>query len=194
MSLSLVTAPTVEPITLAEAKTHLRVDHTDEDALIEALIVAVRNIAETTTRRALATQTWDLKLDGFPVNGGPIYLPLPPVQSVTYVQYVDDQGITRTWSPSLYQVDLASAPARLMPAWEETYPVTRAVLNAVTVRYVAGYGLEPAIPQPIKQAMLLILTHLYEQRSETSPGVIIHEVPMSSLALLMPYRAYGADT
>jgi len=145
VSLFLVTAPASEPVSLAETKLHLRVaaDVTAEDDLIAGLIVAARDYAETVTHRALPLQTWDLKLDGFPDDGGPIWLPKAPTVSVTSVTYVAQDGTSTVWSAALYTTDLPTGPkARagyLEPAYGQVYPSTRDVPNAVVVRFVAGY-------------------------------------------------------
>ena len=143
MPLTLVTPPTLEPLTLAEATSHLRVDLNDDDDLITDLITAAREYAETVTRRALLTQTWDLKLDAFPASSGtPVRLPFPPLQSVTSIQYVDTNGDTQTWSSDDYIVDAPSGPqavqGRITPAYQESYPTTRGIINAVTIRFVTG--------------------------------------------------------
>ena len=91
MSLTLIAAPILEPMTLAEAKLHLRVDGTDEDDLITALIVAARRRAEHLLTRALITQTWELTLDEFPAAD--IQLPKPGVLSIVSVKYLDSAGV-----------------------------------------------------------------------------------------------------
>lgn len=99
MALFLVMAPSIEPVSLAEAKAHLRVEVNDENSLIQTLITAARQYVETATRRALLQQTWDDKLDAFPC--GAIVLPLSPVTSVTSITYLDTAGVSQTWSSSL---------------------------------------------------------------------------------------------
>lgn len=66
MPLQLISPPAEEPLSLAEAKLHLRVDFSDEDALISALISAARQAAETITARQLVTARWKYILDAFP--------------------------------------------------------------------------------------------------------------------------------
>lgn len=207
MSLFLVTAPAVEPLTLAQAKEHLRVDESihDEDGLIEGLIVAAREYAETFTHRALITQTWDLKLDGFPWTSQfaalgtlAIELPKPPVQSITSVTYIDFAGVTQTWSAALYDTDLPSGPmasrARLQPAYQQIYPVTRYVPNAATVRFVAGYGANGyAVPGSIVAAMKILIASWYDAgRMAIDVGLraAAIEVPMTAHALLWPYKSF----
>lgn len=194
MSLTLVTAPAAEPIDLAEAKLHLRVDHTDDDTLIDGLIVAARQYAEMVTRRALVTQTWDWKMDAYPAS--PFLVPLPPLQSVTSITYTDTNGSAQSWATTEYDVD---APAgdfadfgRIALGYGVSYPSTRGELNAVTIRFVAGYGLAAAVPQQIKQAMYLLIGHLYENRETvivTGRGELIGQMPMGTDFLLWPFRA-----
>ena len=163
MALSLVTPPTSEPITVDEAKLHLKItpDVTTDDSLIEALITAAREWVETFTHRAVPVQTWDLALDGFPCDGGPIVLPKAPTISITSVTYVATDGTSTVWSSALYMTDLPVGPTArrgtVLPAYGECYPVTRAVPRAVTVRFVAGYLATTAIPDPVPVAMKVCL-------------------------------------
>lgn len=145
MSLTLIVAPTAEPVTLADVKLHLRVgsDVTAEDDLIAGLIVAARDYAETFTHRAIPQQTWDEKLPGFPCDGGPIWLPKAPGISVTSITYIAQDGTSTVWSSALYTAVLPSGPKAskgyIVPAYGQVYPSTRDVPNAVIVRFVAGY-------------------------------------------------------
>ena len=187
MSLTLVTAPTVEPVTLAEAKTHLRVDGTDDDTLISALITAAREHVDGRDGwlgRALCTQTWDCHYDVFP-DDGLLYLPVAPVQSVTSVKYVDPDGVQQTFSSANYALgaDLDWSP-RVILGWDKSWPSVRAVPEAVTVRVVAGYA---SVPRPICQALLLLIGHWHEHREAVMEGTF-REVPTTVSALLTPYR------
>lgn len=171
MSLKLITAPAAEPVTLAEAKLHLRIDVTDEDSYVTALIQAAREHAEHITERALVTQTWELALDAFPARE--IKLPRPPLISIVSVTYDDAAGAAQVLSPTLYTPDLYSTPGWLLPAYGTSWPATIAQANAVRVRYVAGYGAAAAVPQGIKNWMLLLLGQLYAERGMIgAPGVI----------------------
>lgn len=190
MPLSEVTAPTYEPLGLQEVKDHLRVTHSDQDALISELIPAARRFAEGYTRRALITQTWDLLLDRFPKL---IELPRPPLQSVTSIAYVDATGTSQTLDAANYQIDAVSAPARVAPSYGNIWPQTYAEMNVVTVRYVAGYGDAGGdVPAGIRQAMLMLIGHLYENPEATISGTIIARVPMGVEYLLDPYRVMKA--
>ncbi len=189
MGLVLVTAPGVEPVSLAEAKSHLRVDTTDDDALITALITAAREQVENDTRRALVTQTWDYVLDAFP-SGSEIVLPLPPLQSVTSITYRDKDGNSSTFDASNYVVDTAGMFGRVVLKSGVTWPsVTLYPAGAVTVRFVAGYGDAGAVPQSLKQAILLLVGHLYENREAAIMGTIVRDLPLGYDALVWQRRA-----
>lgn len=191
MALALVTAPSGEPITLAEVKAHLRVDVADDDTLITAMITAARLNLEGRDgwlNRALITQDWDVVLDAFP--GGVIEVPLPPLQSITSITYLDTAGVAQTWAASKYTVDTKSVPGRIEPAYGETYPSTREALNAVTIRFRAGYGAAAAVPEPIKLGLKCLIAHFYENREPVNIGNITTELPMHVDRILAPYKVY----
>jgi uncharacterized phiE125 gp8 family phage protein len=190
--------PTVEPITLAEAKLQLRVDDdiTSDDGLISALITAARQKVEIETRRALVTQTQVLKLDQFPSGENPVIeLPNPPLQSVSAVQYVDQNGDTQTLAASEYIVDTVSEPARITPAYNTFWPLTRAQINAVTVTFVCGYASGSGsptdyaanVPQALKAAIKLLVGHWYENR-EAVAAANLKPLPMAVDSLVWNYR------
>lgn len=129
---------TAEPVTAAEVKTLIPLDGTDHDTRIGVLITALRQQAEQITGRALATGNFARTLDAFPADAGAIELHFGPVSAIVSVSYVDTAGFTQTLSGT--QLDSASLPARLLPAYGSEWPATRAVPNAVTVTYTAGYG------------------------------------------------------
>lgn len=201
MSLTLVTAAPAYPVTRAEAKAHLRLDTTDDDSLVDGLIAAA--VAHVDGRdgllgRALIEQTWDLKLDRFP---GTIQVPLPPLQAVTSITYLDSANVLQTLSTALYQVDLGGGwPGRIKPAYGESWPATYDVWNAVTVRFRAGYTAGSGsptdyganVPQPIKHALLLLIGHWYRHRETVvvDQAVQAVEVPVSVNALLAPYKVH----
>lgn len=186
--LSLVTKPPVEPVTLQEAKDHLRVDHSDEDALIDQIVLAARELTEKHTARAFLTQTWDWKLDGFVAE---LRVPKPPLQSVTHIKYIDGAGVEQTLDSSVYQVAATGTPGLVVEAHGKSWPSARRQRDAVTLRFVAGYGGGIGdVPAPVKQAMLLVIGHLYLRREETISGTIITTIPMGADALLAPYVAW----
>lgn len=186
MTLQLITAPAAEPVTLAEAKLHLRVDTADEDALIGSLIAAARQRAEHELRRSLVTQTWERVLDAFP--GAEIELGMGPVQSVTSILYADAAGITQTLASSAYVLDNVREPGWVLPAAGLAWPETAATVNAVRVRYVAGYGNAATVPSGIKQWMLLQIGAMYENRESVAMGSV---TPMPFVSgLLDPWRVH----
>jgi uncharacterized phiE125 gp8 family phage protein len=194
MALSLYTAPTTEPVTVAEAKLHIRANEdTVEDALVGSLITAAREYCETFTRRSLMPQVWDLKLDSFcdpaAYKDGVIWLPKPPVTAVTSITYLDTAGDSQTLGTSIYTYDLPSGPQE---AYGQVFPQTRSTLNAVTIRFAAGYATAAAVPYSIKAAMLLLIGHWYQNREAVVVGVGIGSVQVqtSAEALLWPYVAY----
>jgi len=192
MSLTIVTPPAEEPVTLTEAKNHLRVDLSDDDSLISALIVAAREHAEAITRRAFITQTLKLSMDAFPVNNGPIYVPMPPLQSVNSLKYFDTDGVEQTLTEGTdYLVDNESEPGRITPAPDTGWPATQNRPNAVSVEFVAGFGDASKVPQGIKQAILLMVGHWYENREAvTMQGNNAGELPMAVDSLLMMHRIW----
>ncbi len=185
MSLQLITPPAVEPVTLAEAKLHLKVDTTDDDALITRLITAARTRAEWHTGRALNTQSWILWLDAWP-ECGIVEIPLPPLQSVSSVTvYAPDDRAT-VLDPAIYQVDTASAPARLTLKSTVMPPINMRAINAIGVAFTAGYGNAATdVPAGFRAAILELIAFLYEHRGE-APA----ELPLDMLALLAPFRVF----
>lgn len=189
MTLRLITAPAAEPITLAQAKAHLRVDHADDDAMIEAIIQAARQRAEHETGRTLTTQTWERVLDAFPA--AEIELGVPPVRSVVSVTYADPSGATQVMDSDLYVLDAIREPGWLLPV--SAWPSTAQTVNAVRIRFIAGFGDGGDVPAAIRQWMLLHIGGMYDNRSSTvvAPGVVAAELPNQFLnGLLDPFRVY----
>jgi uncharacterized phiE125 gp8 family phage protein len=182
MPLQLVTPPAGEPISLAEAKLHLRVDGGDDDLLIGSLITAARQAAETLTGRQLMTARWKLVLDAFPgpslmqaASGASFSLPAHaillakcPVQSVVSIEYLDMNGATQVMPASEYVLDAACEPARLTPVFGKTWPPTLPQIGAVTVTFDAGYGAASAVPEGLKSWIKLRVGSLYGHREEMS--------------------------
>lgn len=200
MALSLYAAPTLEPVDLDEAKAHCNVDVNDDDELIRGLIAAARQTVETHTRRALCEQTWDLKLDTFTdchyYEDGAIVLPFPPVSSITSITYLDTSGDSQTWSSSLYRTDLPSGPhasrARITPAFGVYWPSSYSVISAVTIRFVCGYGDANDVPEPLKAAIKMLVSHWYRQREPVTVGAgnTAMAIPITIDHLLWPFRAF----
>ena len=186
-------AATADPISLQEAKTHLRVDHDDEDALINILKQAATEMAELHTGRSFCTQTRVMKFDNFP--SGDICIQNGPLISISGtdtasspntlgITYYDDDEVLQTLSASEYWVDSSSNIARII--FKDSWPSTYDMPNAVIVTYTAGYGDPITVPGAIRQAILLILGHLYENRESVSVEQM-YEMPFGSKALLGQY-------
>jgi uncharacterized phiE125 gp8 family phage protein len=192
VNLTVKTPPTAEPVDLETAKAQLRVDQNDEDALIIVLIAAARQICEAYHGQAYVTRTYTLTLDAFPKGAGEIRLPYPPAQSITSVKYDPaDGGGEQTVAPADYQLDATSKPARLRPAVGKTWPGTLAgKLGAVRVEYLAGYGNASAVPEYIRQAILVKLADLFEHRESEVPGTVSNVESVAVEALLGPTRVY----
>lgn len=184
MGLTVYAAPSAEPISLDEALVHCRIDGNEETGLLLASIVAARRQAETVTGCALVTQTLDYTLDAFPC--WELEVPKGPLQSVTAITYVDTDGVTQTLSSALYQVDATDERGIITPAWGQSWPTTRQQLAAVKVRYVAGYGAANAVPQEIKQWMLVQIAHWYRNREAAVDGVLAQTPGVDGL--IAPYK------
>lgn len=189
----LFTAPDTEPLTTAEAKSHLRVDSSTDDTYIGTLITAVRQHVEGYLGRALITQTWDLTLDEWPMNSSDgfyesILVPLAPLVSITHVKYYDTSGALQTAASGTYTVDTNSTPGRITPIYGTVWPSAQFIPNAITIRFIAGYGAAADVPAAIKQAMLLLIAQFYEYREEVVVGTIVANLDKASEFLLRPYR------
>jgi uncharacterized phiE125 gp8 family phage protein len=183
MSVAIITPPATFPVTLAEAKEHLHVDHTEEDALIQAYIAAATSHAEVFTGRAFMTQTLELVIDSF-VNE--IEIPRPPLQAVVSIVYDDAAGVSQALSENTdYAVDNVSEPGWVV-AINGEWPATIDAINAVRIRYIAGYAAGPT--SDIKAAILLTVGSLYAFRETMSVGLITAMMPWSAEQLLRQRR------
>lgn len=174
-------APTLEPLTLPEAKNHLRVLGGDEDATIRDFLKAARENFEDATGRALLTQTWEQVYDYFP---NIITLFRAPVQSVTKIDYIDSEGVLTLLAASEYVLDNHREPARIVEAFGVSWPVTRQTVNAVIVTFVAGYTTRALVPHTAKEAVRLKLSHYFEHREAVTMGGAPVELPQGWDALV----------
>jgi uncharacterized phiE125 gp8 family phage protein len=197
MPLVLVTPPAVEPITLAEAKQYLRVDHSDDDAEISALISAAREYLQGRTNVALVEQVWDLVLDEFPLNTGAVCVPLTPVQSVDSIKYDDEEGVEQTLSSDSFVLDAASKPPWIALAQDVVWPTTLQTVNGVRVRMTFGFppdeGSPPDYTANIPPSMIvplkMLVSHWYDHRGVVSVENL-SEVPAALNALINLNRMY----
>ena len=200
------TEPASEPITLAEAKSYLRVDSSGDDALITSLIVSARKLCEEHMQRAIMSQTLQLFLDSTIDIDDPLWegtrtgpylnyyknyidLPMPIVSSVTHVKTYDDSDNATTFANTRYYVDKARQPARVVLRTGETLPTALRVANAIEVQYVTGYASANAVPEPIKVGIYQVLTYLYEHRGDMYEGKT--SLPSTASKVLAPYVVYS---
>ncbi|MEJ8573127.1 head-tail connector protein [Microbaculum marinum] len=192
MTLTLVTPPAAEPLSRADAKAFLRLEHDDEDTLVDTLIAAARLHVEAAIRRVLVSQTWRLTLDGWPPpspGGRIVEMPLSPVISVDTVTVYDAEAVPAVLADTAYVADLSSWPARILMR-EGTAPVAPgAPIAGIEVVFTAGYGEASDVPAPIVQAIRLLVAHWYEIREPVAFGGPANPVPDTLAALLAPYRA-----
>ena len=183
LSLLLVTPPAVEPIALADANTHLRVDVPDDDALITALIAAARQACEAFTGRTLITQAWRLFLDG-PLLPRVVALPRPPILSVVAATVIADDATETIADPATYTVDTAGARLLLKQTSDWPAAVPRACAG-LRIDFTAGYG--PAatdVPAALRQGILQHIAQLYANRGDADAPAL----PAACAALYQPYR------
>lgn len=183
MKLELKTAPSVQPITLAEAKAHLRVDTTDEDTYINTLITASTNFAEKYTYRQFITATYYQYLDSFPI--GKITLEKPKLQSVTAITYTDEDGDTKSLSTDVYEVDDKATIGTIRLKDGQSYPTTKSTYNAVRIEFKAGYGDAGSdVPDLLKSTLKVMVSYLFENRNFATPQDKDLIFPSSILLLL----------
>lgn len=171
MTTRLITAPTTEPVTLAEAKLDLRIDTADEDTLISSLITAAREQCEHILGRSIMTQTWEKVLDSFPSDNGAIELLYPQIASITSIKYIDANTANETILVNIqYSLDKDSEPGWVMPAYGILWPDTLGVANAVRIRFVAGYADAASVPASIKNWILLAVRHMHDNCCSDVPN------------------------
>lgn len=186
MGLTLLIAPTEEPVSLADAKSHLRVEHTDDDVLITSLIATALQAAEARTGRAFVTQQWRQTLDAWPVDSV-VEIDKARLISVEAVSYLDSDGIRQTLDAATYQVVTDTLVGFVQPAYGTTWPACRCTPGSIRVDYTSGYGNAAAVPQALKAWMLLAIATWYAQR-EALTEAIVAELPRAFWeGLLDPY-------
>lgn len=192
--LRLITGPSVEPISLNEVKAQLRIDGSADDTLLTSYIAAARAYVESTTGLALNTQTWEMTLHDWPYGSNPIVLPKQPVQSITTITYADQANQTQTLASLVYEIDVTRTPAFITLTENSDWPDIYDKQAAITIRFVAGYGATAAsVPEPIRQAMLLLVGHWYANREQVTlgAGLTATQLPLGMDALLQPFKVYG---
>ncbi len=185
MTAALISKPLVEPLTLASAKAHLRIDGSDEDVFISELIIAARQYLEKLSGLRLITQTWRQYLDCWPISQV-LELTLRPVQSVQAITVYDADGAPTIIPVSEYQLDNISDTARIhMPN-----PATPGMaMNGIEVDFIAGYGDTGVdVPDTLKRALLMLIAHWYEFRGAIAPGDQPVSIPPGFETLIHPFK------
>lgn len=187
MSLVMTSPPAAEPVTVADAKAHLRIDGSDEDVLIASLLLTSRLHIETALSLALITQSWTLRLDGWPCRRD-IELPLAPLRAVDEVRVKNASGTAVVVPPESYLVDLAARPARLI--WNNvTPPAPQVPANGIEIDLTAGFGASgDSVPAPLKHAILMLMAHWYEHRDPQEIGGDGARIPAAVGELINPFR------
>lgn len=186
--LTLVTAPAIEPVTPGEAASQVRVasegGYYDEE--LGRLIKAATREVERLTSRQIINATWDLKLDRFPCGyDSRIFIPKAPLSSVTSITYTDAAGDSQTLATSVYKVITSREPGEIHLKYGQSWPTTYSEAEVVTVRFVAGYGATvSAVPEGIRQAILLLVDHWFENRGAVPVGSISKDMEFSLMSLL----------
>ena len=177
-----VAAPTTEPITLAQAKAHLRVDHSDDDSVITAMTKAARAHIEAACAVRFSARTGaTMKCDDF---SDLARLPESPVTSITSITYLDTTGASQTLAGTVYELRSDGLDAGIVlksgQTWPDIQPGSR-----VTVTAAIGYA---AAPEDIQHAMLMLTAHFYDNRSTVAVGESVAELPMSVNAMICNHR------
>lgn len=184
MSSILLSAPAAEPLSLAEAKAFLRVEHADDDDVIGALIAASRIHIEAQTRRALVTQNWRIIRDAWPVDGR---LPLrpAPLRTLAAVRVYDAGGVAHAVDTESFVLDAGGAELAFAP-WALAQPGRLAA--GIELDVAVGYGdAGTDVPEPLRQAVRLLVAHWYENRGLAAVGTVTI-LPSTVAALIAPYR------
>lgn len=163
-AIRITTEPAAEPVTLAEAKTHLRLDHDADDSQITSYIVAARIHCEDVSRRAFVTRTLTAELDCWP-SDSVLKLPYPPLIAVSSIKYTDIDGVEATFASSNYWVDTHREPGRIALRRNASWPgVELREIAGIEIVWTAGYGDAEDVPETYKAAIKLVLADLYENR------------------------------
>ena len=189
----IVTAPEHEPLTLDEVKTHLRIelDNSEDDAFLYGALRAATVRCENFLNRALVTQTLDFFVDAFPAKDF-ITLPGGRLASITSLKYTNsDDDPATTWATSNYFASVTAEPGLLNLAFNVSWPsVTPKPRDAIVVRYIVGYGTGDEVPASIRSGILLVIGHLWQNRSDVvvDQGFTAIKVPQAAEALWWPDR------
>lgn len=165
--------PAEEPVTLAEAKTYLRVDADNDDTLIGNLISAARIACEGYTARAFVNRDISVFADQWPVANScaeaiGFSLPKPPLSDVSAIEIFDAAHSHTALAADQYFVDTVSVPGQVILEQSAMMPLAGQVANGIAIHFTAGYGAASDVPAPIRQAILQMTAYLYDNRGESN--------------------------
>jgi len=187
MALVMTSGPATEPVTVAEAKAHLRIDTDAEDVLVASLTLTSRLHIEAGLGLALVRQGWRLLLDRWPKDGT-VAVPLRPLMTVDAIRVRAADGTPQAVAADRYVVDAASEVARIVPMGA-TWPATGRAAHGIEIDFTAGFGASAGdVPGPIRQAVLLLTAHWYEHRDPIEIGSDETVIPRAVSELLAPWR------
>ena len=187
MASVLTLPPAVLPVTLADMKLYLRIDHDHEDALVMALMRAATSAVEAMSGLRLVTQGWSVFVDDWP-GRTTLCLPIAPVASIDEVRVHADDDTHAVIDPAHYYLDSASRPARLVLRADRIWPRPGRLANGIEVRLQAGFGATPDdVPGELVQAIRSLTAHWYEHR-EAASAPAMGAIPMAVSALVGAHR------
>lgn len=185
MSAFLLTAPAAEPLSVADAKIFLRVEHGDDDALIASLVAAARNHVEALTRCALMVQTWRLVLDRWP-DSGRIKPRIGPLRTLLAARIYNESGAAGSIDIDRFVID-KSTGVIAAPGWSLS-PPGRAVAG-IELDVELGFGVAPSdVPPTLLQAIRMLVAHWYENRGLIAIGQSVAMMPASVNAMIASHR------
>ena len=186
----LITAPSVEPVSVDELKAQLRITGTSQNTMLTNLEKAARRIVEDYLRYSIISATWELYLDSFPKTGDCIWIQKSPVTDITFIKYINSSGVlTEIIKDTDFIADYNAKPCRVYEAYGKGWPSPRAIRNAVVVKFISGYATAAAVPDEIKQAILMLAATLYENPGDEVTGTQVNKIDKNSEWILKPLRA-----
>jgi len=186
---TLFAAPALEPVSVEEAAAHCRVSGHDDDEYLADLITAARQHLEEECWSAFVSQTWDFRWDAFSPQ---LYIPRPPLLSVTTFQYMDAAGTLTTVPAAAYEIGVDNGISYARTQYQQTWPTSRGHRDDVRMRAVCGYGAAATdVPLPVRQAIKLLVAHWYVNREPINIGNIVNAIPRTVDDLVRPYRMKG---
>ena len=182
MTLLRTIAPSETPVTLTEAKAHLRVDHSDEDTYISSLIDAAAAMIDGSGSlgRAMVTQTWAQWVAPAP---GVVRVPMGPFIALTDVSYYDTDSVLQAATLSDFEVRLDGDFVTVQPKTGKAWPTTDPRKDAIRITFTAGFGAASDVPSGLKHAILLLVGLWYEHR-EAASDLTLKDIPKGVDALI----------